>query len=48
MHSSRGKRRSRAPIRSPYRQPIWLVVGVAIIAAGTLVLVVAAFLTFGR
>ncbi|WP_164515418.1 hypothetical protein [Microbacterium sp. 10M-3C3] len=40
--------RSRAPIRPPYRQPVWLVVGVSIIAAGTLVLVVAAFLTFGR
>lgn len=48
MASRKGKSRSRAPIRSPYRQPIWLVVGVSIIALGTIVLVVAAFLTFGR
>ncbi|MGP3535808.1 hypothetical protein ACTU3I_13500 [Microbacterium sp. RD1] len=48
MARSRGRHRSRAPIRSPYRQPIWLIIGVSIIAAGTIVLVVAAFLTFGR
>lgn len=49
MSSRSGKRRpTRTPIRAPYRQPIWLIVGVSIIAAGTLVLVIAAFLTFGR
>ncbi|MCK6068135.1 MULTISPECIES: hypothetical protein [Microbacterium] len=48
MPSRRGKSRSRVPVRSPYRQPVWLIVGVSIIALGTIVLVIAAFLTFGR
>jgi type VI protein secretion system component VasF len=48
MARHRGRSHSRTPIRSPYRQPIWLIVGVSIIALGTIVLVVAAFLTFGR
>lgn len=48
MANRRGRSRSNAPIRSPYSQPTWLIVGVSIIALGTIVLVVAAFLTFGR
>lgn len=48
MANRKGRSRANAPIRSPYRQPTWLIIGVSIIALGTIVLVIAAFLTFGR
>jgi hypothetical protein len=38
------KRRTRRPVRSPYRQPTWLIAGAVIIAVGAAVLVFAALM----
>lgn len=38
------KRRHRAPIRSPYRQPPWLIAGAIVAALVAIVLVAAALL----